>query len=79
MMALYGFGGGQKVAIILTDEGAKTFEGLGLPVQPGQQESRNRVREVEILSSVGSEYYLSLNGFRFTFPKAMVVSWKKSE
>lgn len=79
MMTLYGFGGGQKVCIILTDDGVKTFESLGLPIQSGQQEARNRIREVEILSSVGLEYYLSLNGCKFTFPKSMIISWKKVE
>jgi len=73
LMTHFGFGDQQKVAIVLTESGVKTAESLGLRIDSGT----NRLSGIEILSRLGSEYFLrSAEGERFTLPKDAVSAWK---
>lgn len=74
IMALYGFGGGHKVNILVNDDGASLIERLGLPNTACGQTARNNVCGAEILSGVGSEYLIKLGDTKFTLPKSMVIS-----
>ncbi|MGH9822571.1 MAG: hypothetical protein ACREDR_04890, partial [Blastocatellia bacterium] len=78
MMALYGFGDGRKVELLLTDEGVKSAETLGF------DPNGSRLPNVEILSKLGSEYFLKCagcdqqrDGVKFTLPKGNVISWRR--
>ncbi len=75
IMALYGYGGEEnKVKILVNDDGAALIEKLELPNNTCGQMARNNLCGVEILSGIGSEYFIKLNDKTFTLPKAMVIS-----
>jgi hypothetical protein len=69
LMSYYGFGSNSKVDLLLNDEGVRIIDGLGL-----QQCAAKRLCDVEILSKVGDEYFLSVNRKTFTLPKSAVTS-----
>jgi hypothetical protein len=71
LMSYYGLGGGVKVTLLMTDEGARTVNGLGLT-----SSQTSVLRDVEILSKVGDYYYLNVNGKTFTLPKKEVLSFQ---
>ena len=73
IMAYYGFGEGQIVNLVVNDEGAAIIERLSLS-NKCPQTTRGRICDVEILSKLGSEYYLRLGGRTFTLPKTTVLS-----
>jgi hypothetical protein len=75
LMALYGIGDKCKVSILLNEEGARFFGKLNLPPNSCDPLEPNRICDAEMLSRVGSEYFLSLKGKNFTLPKSMVISW----
>ena len=74
IMALYGFGGGHKVNLLVNDEGAGVVEKLGLPSATCGMAGRNNLCGAEILSDVGSEYLIRLDETTFTLPKSMVIA-----
>ena len=73
-MAYYGLGGDRKVDLILTEDGAKVVGDLGF----GLCRTRT-VCDAEILSKLGNEYYLVVNGKTFTLPKTAVQSYQSSD
>jgi hypothetical protein len=74
IMALYGFGGGRTVNILVNDDGANVIEKLGLPNSACEQVTRTKLCGAEILSGIGSEYLIKLGDTTFTLPKSMVIS-----
>ncbi|HEX6185925.1 MAG TPA: hypothetical protein VFZ44_18700 [Pyrinomonadaceae bacterium] len=74
IMSLYGYGKGHAVTILLNNEGAQIIGRLGLSNTSCGSEAQDKLCGVEILSGMGSEYYLRLNGTTFTLPKSAVVS-----
>jgi membrane protein implicated in regulation of membrane protease activity len=75
IMALYGFGReDNKVRLLVNNDGANLIENLGLPNNTCGQAGRNTLCGVEILSGIGSEYFIKLDGTTFTLPKSMVIS-----
>ncbi|MBV9957361.1 MAG: hypothetical protein JO360_03035, partial [Acidobacteria bacterium] len=74
IMALYGYGRGQKVNLLVSDEGAGVIEKLGVPHQACGPARRNVVCGAEILSGIGSEYLIKLGDTTLTLPKSMVIS-----
>jgi hypothetical protein len=75
IMGSYGFGENQKVNLLLNDEGAAIIGKLGLKNRcaPGG------LCDVEILSKVGSEYYLSLGATTLTLPKSTVIASESND
>lgn len=69
LMSYFGFGGEPKVELLVTEEGAKLASDLGLPSC-----GMRRICNVEILSKMGDEYFLSVQGKTFTLPKSAVES-----
>jgi len=74
IMAFYGFGGGWPVSILLNEDGAKIIDSLGLPESIHGGQPRTRICNVELLSTVGTEYFLSYKGMNFTLPKSVIIS-----
>lgn len=75
IMALYGYGGEEnRVNILVNDEGATVIERLGVRNDTCEQPTRNNLCGAEILSGVGSEYFIKLGDTTFTLPKTMVIS-----
>jgi hypothetical protein len=70
LMALYGFGSGQKVDLVLRADGIAIAKDLGLTPEG------ERLRCVEILSRLGSDYFLRRGDNKFTLPKEAVASWE---
>lgn len=76
VMSYYGFGTDHKVTLLVNDEGATIIRSLGLPC-----EAWGGVYDVEILSRLGSEYYLRVGhtddnaGRTFVLPKSTVRSF----
>lgn len=73
IMARYGFGAGNKVTLFVTDEGDAIIENLKL--QRCEPPTSRRLCNVEILSKIGSEYFLEVGGRRFTLPKEAVQGY----
>jgi hypothetical protein len=74
MMALYGFGGGQRVNLVVNGNGAGIINTLGLS-NTCSPASPDKVCSVEVLSKMGDEYYLRRPDCRtFTLPKSDVRS-----
>jgi len=73
IMGRYGFGERHKVTLLVTDEGIAIIEKLGLPrcdpLVP------DKLCGVEILSKIGSEYFLLVSGRKVALPKATVKSY----
>ncbi|HST22254.1 MAG TPA: hypothetical protein VLR90_14110 [Blastocatellia bacterium] len=79
-MALYGFGDDHKVCMVLNDEG----KNLLTKIKPSGEhwDSVNdpyKLRYATILSSVGSDYFLSLDKQKLVLPKSMVTSWVRED
>lgn len=71
IMSFYGLGGHRTGELVVTDEGAKVVEDLGFTL------CRTRtVCNVEILSKLGDEYYLVVDGKTFTLRKSVVQSYQ---
>jgi hypothetical protein len=75
IMAFYGFGGGRPVGILLNDDGAKIVDQLRLSESIREGQPRTRLCNVELLSTVGTECFLSYKGINFTLPKSVIISW----
>jgi hypothetical protein len=75
IMAFYGFGGGRPVSILLNEDGAKIIDQLGLSESIRKGQPRTRICNVELLSTVGTEFCLSYEGINFTLPKSVIISW----
>jgi hypothetical protein len=73
IMSHYGFGKNHKVNLLLNDQGAAIIEKLGLQNKCAVA-FRENLCEVEILSKLGGEYCLRLDGRIFTLPKSAVIS-----
>jgi hypothetical protein len=74
IMAYYGMGGDRKVDVLLTEDGSKVVGDLGFAL------CRTRtVCGAEILSKLGDEYYLVVDGKTFTLPKVAVQSYRSSD
>lgn len=74
IMAYYGLGDrSQEVTLLLNDEGAKIIEQLEI-TNPCATSAPQRLCNVRVLSRLGGEYYLSLNGKTFTLPKSTILS-----
>lgn len=74
-MAFYGFGGGRPVSILLNEDGAKIIDHISLPESIREGQPRTRICNVELLSNVGTECFLSYKGINFTLPKSVIISW----
>ena len=74
LMSYFGFGGEPKVELLVTEEGAKIAGDLGLPSC-----GTRRICNVEILSKMGDEYFLSVQGKTFTLPKTAVESRQSND
>lgn len=75
IMAFYGFGGGRPVSILLNDDGANIVDQLRLSESICEGQPRTRICNVELLSTVGTECFLSYKGINFTLPKSVIISW----
>jgi hypothetical protein len=73
VMAYFGLGGDRKVNLVVNDEGTEIIRKLALP-NKCITVSPDRLCGLEILSKLGNEYYLSLEGRTFTLPKKDVLS-----
>jgi len=75
LMSSYGFGGGSKFTLLMTPNGAKIVNDLGL--SPSSQTVK--LENVEVLSKVGDHYFFNLNGKTFTLPKTEVLSMESDD
>ncbi|HEX4963050.1 MAG TPA: hypothetical protein VF173_19625 [Thermoanaerobaculia bacterium] len=76
ILRLFGVGSGQSVTLILTKEAAEVVKLEDIPFEPiDHKDGAVKVEAAEILSRLGSEYFLHAYGKRFSLPKAMVLSW----
>jgi hypothetical protein len=73
LMALYGFGDDHKVCIVLNNEGKKVLTEMSPP--GWNPKDPYKLHNASILSSVGSDYFLSLDNQKFILPKSTVTSW----
>ena len=71
----YGFGGGRPVSILLNDHGAEIVDQLRLSESIREGQPRTRICNVELLSTVGTECFLSYKGINFILPKSVIISW----
>jgi hypothetical protein len=74
IMGYYGLGGDRKGDLVISDDGAKVIGDLGLSLC-----KTRTLCNVEILSKLGDEYYLVVDGKTFTLPKSMVQSYESSD
>ena len=80
IMAFYGFGNNQRLNLVINEEGTAIMETLDLPNNWSPTEP-DKVYDAEILSRLGSEYYLRVGrsdgiaGRKFTLPKSAVKSF----
>jgi hypothetical protein len=71
IMSYYGLGGHRTGELVVTDEGAKVVGDLGFTL------CRTRTLcNVELLSKLGEEYYLVVDGKTFTLRKSVVQSYQ---
>ena len=77
LMSRYGIGKEQKVNLLLNADGKGIVEALEL--QTSQSCSLPKMCEVEILSKVGNEYFLSVDGKTFTLPKSYVIAIQSTD
>jgi hypothetical protein len=75
LMSSYGFGGGSNVTLLMTENGAKIVNGLGLSPSPQTVKLEN----VEVLSKIGEHYFFNLNGKTFTLAKSDVLSMESDD
>lgn len=76
IMGYYGWGDGRKVSLLLNNEGCQIVTGLGLSQTQCALTPNLKLSNVEILSSVGDEYLLSVDGKTLTLPRNMVLSYQ---
>ena len=73
IMTYYGFGEGHDVTLFVNDEGTTIIDKLKLP-DKCDSTVRGKLCGIEILSKMGTEYYLRVDGRTFTLPKAAVIA-----
>jgi|GEM_PF-913981 len=78
IMSLYGFSTGTKYSFFLNEDGARLVERFELSNQgcSNGPSAPDRLCNVEILSSLGNDYYLKVGAAKITMPKSMVVARK---
>lgn len=80
ILAFYGFGEKNRVNLLVNEEGSAIIEQLGL-MNNCSPPNREKLCDVEILSKLGSEYYLRVGrdngnlGRTFVLPKSTVRSF----
>lgn len=74
IMSYYGLGGGRTVDLVLTEDGSKVVGDLGFALC-----KTRTLCGAEILSKLGDEYYLAVNGQTFTLPKTAVQSYQSKD
>jgi hypothetical protein len=82
IMSNFGIGYEHPVTLLLTDKGAAILDQYGVKVDRDSTKVRGpEARGIEILSRLGSEYFLrsSQSRLRFAFPKDGVISWAVEE
>lgn len=81
VMRQYSLGGISNVTMVLNQQGCETLEMLGLKTACAQNDGACRVDQIQIISRLGSSYYLSLNQngrtIEFTLPNSAIISWTK--
>ena len=71
----FGLGGAMDAQIVVKEEGMALFEKLNLRDDKRCPKDKGNVCTVQILSSIGREFFLQVDSTRFTLPKDMVLSW----
>ena len=78
IMSLYGFGDSQTVTVYVNEQGENLLKSMQLSEHScfDGQPAKNKLCGVEILSALGSSYYLRVEGTTITLPKEMVIARK---
>jgi hypothetical protein len=75
IMKRYGFGGEANATLILTPEGRKALQQVGLLPPGGKEEDPGVLSGVTILSRLGAEYFFQVGDRKLSLPKKLVTSW----
>lgn len=80
IMCRFGIGFDHPVTLLLTEKGADILKRHSVPFDESDK-ARPKVGNIEILSRLGSEYFLRSreDGKSFSFPKTEIVSWALEE
>ena len=75
LMAAYGLGGEQEVTVVVDNDGCVILKSLDLFSGSCEDEEYVQLQEVQLLSRLGSEYFLQSGQKGFVLPKKNVISW----
>jgi hypothetical protein len=74
MMSFYKFGSFEVSKLVLSEDGCKTFEFFEINPRRKGGDMCEIQEKVTILSRLGEEVYVDVNGTRFTFPSKNLIS-----
>lgn len=74
-MKRYGFGGEPNATLIVTPQGRKALQQIGILPAGGKEDDPGVLPNVKILSRLGTEYFFQVGDRKLSLPKPMVISW----
>lgn len=76
IMSSFGLGYERPVDLLVKKESAEILDGLGISYRCTHTENSLKIRNIDILSRLGDNYFLRSDESRnFLLPKKMVISW----